>query len=567
MAKERKNRNASELGQRLLKAMRAKNYEPQTFANDLALKIDGAKSESILETLSKMINGKQDKWPAKWFLAMEELLDVKVIDLINHPTHKPFSKPGLFEVGTYGKYNDFERLDETKDSGPSVLDSYDEWDKKIYFYVYESKNFDGVKYLFDSGRYNDILINPAMCGLHGTTTEEEFSTILEIIENKGKEGENIFLKLFDNKNNLYFKQRDCELFKLETIIKIMLASDYFLEIICEEKSFEKESFLNPTRRESKKEFLCLCSSVWLTPLLCYSLNHEDEYKTQANRLLDASLQIAKEQYEYIKLNQKDLSTTGLPSITTKNGLVILDHNHVIGVIGEAIDVDVKDKYLREKVEVLTSKIGLIRQMSQMHSTFINNGLLHATRPSDNPTFKHFLKAAEGKKYLLHISKEKNPDKAHNEVFEAPKGRRLETIPTEKQWKELGKALKYIHSIDCGEEGKSFCLGQLNLKEIFVLENGEIECIADYSKVYIGDPKDDVMATSLLALNYRTHKKEEQNDLFAFLEGYGYQKNDFFNELFDYLIDSAKKKTFKESRRFLEEAMYLLPFIKEVDWPY
>ena len=69
------------------------------------------------------------------------------------------------------------------------------------------------------------------------------------------------------------------------------------------------------------------------------------------------------------------------------------------------------------------------------------------------------------------------------------------------------------------------------------------------------------------MGHRFSKKEEQNDLFAFLEGYGYQKNDFFNELFDYLIDSAKKKTIKESRRFLEEAMYLLPFIKEVDWPY
>ena len=115
MEKERKNRNASELGQRLLNAMRAKNYEPATFADKLANKLKTTKRDSILQTLSKIINGSIDKLPKKWFSAVEELLEVSIAHLMNTTVDKPLPRPGLFEVGTYGNYDDFVRLDKVKE--------------------------------------------------------------------------------------------------------------------------------------------------------------------------------------------------------------------------------------------------------------------------------------------------------------------------------------------------------------------------------------------------------------------------------------------------------------------
>ena len=348
----------------------------------------------------------------------------------------------------------------------------------------------------------------------------------------------------------------------ERIIKFILENDRLLSAVCHKPVFINESILNGDSRivEEGHEFEGLCASNWLTPCLCYALNHEDRYLRQANRLLDFSLEIAQQTSLYIGRNLQNLDRDG-KSISVKNGYVYLGHSHVIGIIGEpSTKGTIKNSVLKEKANAVVAKIGVFCGYSSLSRPQILDGKAHFPRYDSNSTYRIFVQKAQGHPYLFQLAKEKGCD-SNRFVFDAPKGKTVSTLSA-KQWKQLGKILRSIHSIDTGEEGKAYCHGRFAYDGIYVLPNGDIELLGEYQNVYVGNPEDDVMWMCFLAFHYSPYEIEPQEEISAFLCGYDYPEEGILEKLFDFLITESKNAVYgNDSGWYMNSANMVLKQLK------
>jgi hypothetical protein len=135
----------------------------------------------------------------------------------------------------------------------------------------------------------------------------------------------------------------------DNVLEVIINSERLLKAVCRKPNILPESTINDVRRTLfEGEYKAICASNWLTPLLCYALNHEDRYREQAVQLLDASLEVASATLSNIGKN-KGLLGGSDDSITTKKGRVILGHRYVIGIIGEPMtEGEIKDPVLKKK---------------------------------------------------------------------------------------------------------------------------------------------------------------------------------------------------------------------------
>ena len=131
-----------------------RNDSVAKFERELEKNLNGVNFNTIQTTISEMINGDDvDSWNRKYFLPIERILDVRIADIIDGTTNPGPSPRGLYEIGTQGKYEDFQWLSEQSDGSIDVIRPSDEWSKNIFDYVYESENLDGLRFLIDQGFY------------------------------------------------------------------------------------------------------------------------------------------------------------------------------------------------------------------------------------------------------------------------------------------------------------------------------------------------------------------------------------------------------------------------------
>ena len=565
MRKNRKNRHPSETGKRLNDAILAKYNSVADFARDLSEEPDIGAYDTILSTLSNMINGSPiNKWNRKYFLPMERKLDVRIADITDGTKGYKSSPRGLYEIGTYGTYKDFELFAEQTDGSIEVIHSSDEWSNGILDYVLEAKNLDGLRYLVDNDFYQ-VFRPGELIQYHSRCTDkvEHALKLLNVLAEDDDPTFKMFKKLFDTRESTDLAFLDPNLFENERVLDLMINKDRLLQAVCRKPEIVPESKLNRTKRLLKgDEYQAICASNWLTPLLCYALKNEDKYRSQAMVLMDTSLQVATDTLANIGKNISTLGGTE-ESITTEKGHVILGHNYVIGVIGEpSTKGEIKDPELNGKANEIAAKIGVFRAMAKFQTPVLLDGKMHMPRFDLNPLYRTFIKTAKGKAFLLQESDEKGLD-PHNYVFEAPKGSAARTNLSLKQWEQVGKALKSIHSIDCGQAEKSYCHGKFSYSDFYLLPNGDLELITGYKNVYIGDPEEDVFAMGFAAFNNSYFQQEPQYAIEAFLNGYGYPSDGFLEKLWDYLVDIARKEdNMGEARYILDSAATVLTAIKK-----
>ncbi len=541
MGKERKDRHLSEMGKRLDDAIKKKYGSVVSFAVDLSKELDGTGVETIQATLSKMMaTDDQSTWNKKYFLGIERLLDVRIADIIDGAKEfKPYHRAGLYEIGSQGSYKDFEEL--ANDEG-NILKEYDEFSNSIFDYVYEFKNLEGFHFLVDNDYFQSVVPG----GLFTYYDRDGFELkILELIAEDRERGEKIFIKLFDSFENLgsYLSSFDSHI--KEDMLEEILNSDLLMDCICREPIKLKETYLNRVRRNlTNGEYEGICASNWLTPTLCYALEHEDLYKAQALRLLDASLKVADQtlkslgENKQVLLRENGSATDDSISITTNNGRVILDRYYVIGVIGEPrTKAEIKDRELAEKADQVTAKIGSFRALAKYRTGVKINGKLHLPRVAHNNVYSAFIEKAVGRPYLLQKT-DNNGDQA-NDVFVAPEGERARGGLTDEQWQEVGEALKSIHQIPTEQDWKAYCHGRFYYDCFLFTQDGHLEVIDGYDAVYIGNPEDDVFAAAALAFRDKYDKPTgSQERIKALLRGYGYPLKGFNRKLYAYLTNLA-----------------------------
>ncbi len=551
MEKRRKNRHATEAGKRLADAI-FENYSsiPQ-FAADLAQSSGSTNKNTVETTISQMINETPvDQWNRKYFLPIERLLGIRVADIIDGTKDYKPSPRGLYEIGTYGTYKNFEWLSEQTDGSVEIIKTYDEWSKNIVDYVYEALNFEGFRYLVDHNFYAPASPGDIVAMFHHSQDFADDIVIILKLLSKDKDPEyKMFVKLLDSREHTDYLDHNPGIFENENILDVIINSEHLLDAVCRKPDLVRESVLNGMKRQLLgEEYHALCASNWLTPLLCYALRHEKEYRNQAKRLLETSLKVADDTLNRLG-KYKGILGGEDTSITTKNGHVILGHRYVIGVIGEpSTEGEIKDPELKRLANDTTAKIGSFRAMAKFQTPVIVDGKMHMPRAEHNPLYKAFIKAAKGRRYLLQEAVSNGGDAANN-VFEKPAGTVLGGSPSLEQWEQIGKALKEIHKIDCGKEGLCYCHGPFHYGDFYALSNGTIELITGYRDVYLGKPEEDVFAIGVIAFKDNFYEPEPQDEIEAFLSGYGYPSEGFLEKFLEYLISEAKKASSTGETRF------------------
>ena len=556
MSTSRKNRNPSPAGQRLENAIYKRfgdSYDSVAkFERKLTKELNGPGFDTVQTTISAMINGlDSNEWNRKYFLPIERILDVRIADIIDGSRVFKPSPRGLYEIGTQGKYEDFQWLSEQTDGSVEVIKSYDEWSKSIFDYVYESKNIEGLRFLVDHGYYEVFGPGRIMAYSYHAGSDEEHSLILLDLLSQDEDPEaKMFVKLFDGHEHSDLADINSGVLWNDNVLEAIIKSERLLKAVCRKPDILPESAINDVRRTIfEGEYKAICASNWLTPLLCYALNHEDQYREQAIQLLDASLEVASATLSNIGKN-KGLLGGSDDSITTKKGRVILGHRYVIGIIGEPMtEGEIKDPVLKKKAAELTSKIGSFRAMAKYQTPVLVDGKMHLPPVDQNPLYRKFVDIAKGRRFLLQKADSKDGD-GSNYVFEAPKGKEAHGLSLD-QWFQIGQALKTIHQIDTGIEGKVFCHGRFYYADFYVLDDGDLECISGYRDVHIGDYEEDLFSAGFLAFNNNYVRPDaEQEAIESLLEGYGYPKEGFLEKLWNYLILQAKAEANANEMRFL-----------------
>lgn len=552
----------TEAGQRFETTVLNWGRSLKAFYIELSKALGDTSAKTIEVKISKFINGR-GPFPGRYIYATEHMLGIRIADIIDGTYVSPASPRGLYEIGTHGTYEDFEWLAAQTDGSVEVIRSYDEWSKSIVHYVYESKNLEGLRYLVDHGFYQTFGAGKFMCHCYHNGNEEEHALILlnMLAEDDDPEA-TMFTNLFDSVEQADLTRTGPSLLNNEAILEAILRHERLLEAVCREADLVPESRLNGPKRQTSKEYLAVCASSWLTPLLCFALAHEDEYLDQAKKLGQISLRVAREAFISIRDNIHLLGGID-ESIRTEHGYVLLGHSYVIGIIGEPkTDGVIKNPDLRNLVNETTAVIGSFRALAKIQTPVKVNGKLHLPRPLQNPVYQTFLAASRGHRYLLQES-ESNDGDSHNDVFDAPKGKESEHSLSLEQWKQVGKALHSIHGIETGQEGQSFCHGRFIYPDIYIAKDGNVELIAGYQDVYIGNPEDDVFAMAALAFinNYVT-AVVDQEPLEAFLEGYGYPREGFLEKFWNYLVSIARsEKNMNEASYLMELAVNVLRVIR------
>lgn len=557
MSTSRNNRNPSPAGKRLLEAIDRKYGHEANGVSKLAYQLSDepntANYDTIITTLSAMINGNNlSKWNRKLFLPMERILGIRIADIIDGTKEYKQSPRGLFEIGTEGSYEDFEWLASQTDGSVEVIRSFDEWSKGIVDYVFEAKNIEGFKYLAEHGFFDSFAPGSITAyGYHSSNSEETLLAVLDLLSLDNDPKHELFDKVVDPKEHSDLAAIRSEEHFSESAIRMILQHENLLNAVCREPSAIPESKLSGSIRaiDGDQEYMALCASHWLTPCLNYAIEHEDKYALQAKRLLEYSYDVASQTLSHIKENLILLGGHEA-SVTTKNGYVLLGHSHVIGIIGEPVsDGVIQNEELRRLANEVTAKIGSFRALSKLQTPILINGKMHMPHCDQNPLYSRFVFATKDKPYLLHLSENKDGD-SNNYVFDAPSGKEARNGLTLDQWKQVGCALRSIHSIDAGEEGKAYCHGRFYYQDIYIQPNEEVELITGYQNVYIGDPIDDLYAMGLLAFEADYFSPRKQNQIQAFLEGYGHPYDGFLKELANHLFDLAKAEKSANEIRFL-----------------
>ena len=552
----------SEAGKRFETAVRNWGGSLKAFYVELSQSLGGTSPKTIEDKISKFINGHED-FPGKYIYDTEHILNIRIADIIDGTSSLPSGRRGLYEIGTQGKYQDFEWLAKQTDGSVEVIKSYDEWSNSIFDYVYEAGNLDGLRFLVDNGFYETFGPGHFMAySYHKGNDEEHALILLNMLANDEDPEARMFTKIFDSREHTDLARLDSGLFGSEAILRKMLKSERLLEAVARKPELVNESVLNGPKRVTPKEYQAVCASNWLTPLLCFALAHENEYLKEAMFLAKRSWAIAKEALASIG---KNIALLGGPeeSISTKDGHIILGHTYVIGVIGEPkTDEVIKDSDLKNLVDEITSVIGSFRSLAKIQTPVKVNGKLHMPRADQNKVYRVFITASKGHKFLLQES-ESNDRDSHNYVFDAPQGKESRHGLSLKQWRQVGKALRSIHGIETGEDGKSFCHGRFCYPDIYVTDDGDIELIAGYHNVYIGNPEEDVFSMATLAFkNNFVTVQTNQDSIDAFLEGYGYPKEGFLEKLWEYLVSLARNEdNMHEARYLMECAVGVLQVIK------
>lgn len=559
MNTSRKNRHPSPAGQRLEDAIYNRygdSYDSVAkFTRKLAKELNGPGPDTVATTVSAMINGLDpNEWNRKYFLPIERLLNVRMADIIDGSRVFKASPRGLFEIGTQGNYEDFEWLAKQTDGSIDVIKSCDEWSKSIFNYVYESKNIEGLRFLVDNGYYQ--VFGPGKIiaySYHAGSDEEHALILLDLLSRDEDPEAKMFIKLFDTHENTDTIDFNSDVLWNENVLRVILNSEKLMDAVCRKPDILPESSINRVRRVLfDGEYQTICASNWLTPLLCYALENEEEYREQAIRLLDVSLDIASATLSNIGKNKGILGRNDR-SITTEKGRVILDHRYVIGIIGEPrTEGEIKDPVLKKKVAEVTSKIGSFRAMAKFQTPVLVDGKMHLPPVDQNPLYRDFINIAKGHRYLLQKADSKDGD-ASNYVFEAPKGSEARGLSLD-QWFQIGEALKTVHQIDTGVEGKVFCHGRFYYADFYVLDNGDLEYISGYRDVHIGDFDEDLFAAGFLAFNNNYIRPDaKQEAIEALLKGYGYPKDGFLEKLWNYLLSLAKAEDNANEMRFLMDS--------------
>lgn len=146
-------------------------------------------------------------------------------------------------------------------------------------------------------------------------------------------------------------------------------------------------------------------------------------------------------------------------------------------------------------------------------------------------------------------------------------------PTKELTRVIFDHIEYFRSFckirfyyDNGQEGKSFCHGRFCYPDIYVTDDGNVELIAGYHNVYIGNPEEDVFAMATLAFkNDFVTVQTSQDAINAFLDGYGYATEGFLEKLWEYLVSLARKEdNMHEARYLMECAVGVLQVIKATE---
>ena len=555
MNKQRKNRHPSQQGERLMQAIKNKygdrNDSVAKFERELEKNLNGVNFNTIQTTISEMINGDDvDSWNRKYFLPIERILDVRIADIIDGTTNPGPSPRGLYEIGTQGKYEDFQWLSEQSDGSIDVIRSSDEWSKNIFDYVYESENLDGLRFLIDNNFYNISCPANFQAYSYFGSSEEKHALILLKMLAKGEDGcREMFIRLFDTREGTDLIFTSDTILWNDNILEIMIKSPVLLEAACRGPELVSESTLNQRHRiTGKEEYQAVCASNWLTPLLCYALKHEDKYRRQALQLLKTSQEVADYTRTHIGKNL-DLLGPSVETISTKKGYLLIGNGRsVIGVLGEPLtDQAIQDPELRQQANKITATIASIRSLSKFQNPVLINGKMHVQRINDNNVYKEFIRASKGKPYLFQETDSKDGD-SHGFVFIAPKGIQAKTLTSE-QWFQIGQALRSIHEIPTGKEGTAYCHGPFYYSNFYLLPNGKLEYVGGYSNVYIGSPEEDLLNAGLLAFQ-STYLSPKSNQEFIrnLLKGYGLPFDGFLNKLIDSQLQLARSSDTSEDIR-------------------
>ena len=555
MNKQRKNRHPSQQGERLMQAIKNKygdrNDSVAKFERELEKNLNGVNFNTIQTTISEMINGDDvDSWNRKYFLPIERILDVRIADIIDGTTNPGPSPRGLYEIGTQGKYEDFQWLSEQSDGSIDVIRSSDEWSKNIFDYVYESENLDGLRFLIDNNFYNISCPANFQAYSYFGSSEEKHALILLKMLAKGEDGcREMFIRLFDTREGTDLIFTSDTILWNDNILEIMIKSPVLLEAACRGPELVSESTLNQRHRiTGKEEYQAVCASNWLTPLLCYALKHEDKYRRQALQLLKTSQEVADYTRTHIGKNL-DLLGPSVETISTKKGYLLIGGGRsVIGVLGEPLtDQTIQDPELRQQANKITATIASIRSLSKFQNPVLINGKMHVQRINDNNVYKEFIRASKGKPYLFQEADSKDGD-SHGFVFIAPKGIQAKTLTSE-QWFQIGQALRSIHEIPTGKEGTAYCHGPFYYSNFYLLPNGKLEYVGGYSNVYIGSPEEDLLNAGLLAFQ-STYLSPKSNQEFIrnLLKGYGLPFDGFLNKLIDSQLQLARSSDTSEDIR-------------------
>ncbi len=498
-----------------------------------------------------MIEGKDREFPPKYIKALEKVLNMKFVDMIN-PDSTGKAELNYDTLRTVAFSNDYNKAKEfdciNSNEGTSIYEKEDEFGNYFIDYIIEYSSKKSFEYLLENNNFK--MLPSCVFDYYYTNDFKSLpSRLLRFVCHE--DDEIIFNRLFDTKKFIRMSlYTDYNIYEDEEFVRPILSTKKVLDSLFKKVSISIDEINNINSNVIMNDGLF--SNIMINTLLKLALKNPIENEKIIIRILKESYHLNKEIVNYLKKFNYEYKINEKGVVTTNRLIVgsVIKYDFVLMP-------DTSDS-IRKELDNLSNSILELEEKnisSEGRKKYqVIDGKLYI-EASNNEIEYDMLKYMNGNKFtkvptLLAHNIEKNIDVL--EYKEPYMQRVLYGEDIINKIKEIALFLKDFHALSKQKLVENVYLhNNLTLENISIVNN-KINAVIDWSNCSIGNPLDDILFVLIKWTNME--ERYRVNDvvlkgIYSFVDIYNLDKNIKLGDELNFYLDNKLKSLDIKSRNY------------------